>query len=653
MGRYESHEYQGWHESHVIRVGVKHMSDRVDSNHMNVRVGMNHMNVRVGMNHMNVRVGMYHMNIRVWMNHMTVRVGMNHMSDRVAMYHMNIRVEINHVNVKVGMNHMNIRIGMNHVVDMIHMNIRVEMNHISVRVGYQGWHESHEYQGLDESLEYQGLDESHEYQGLDESHEYQGLNVSHEYQVGMYHMSVRVEINNVNIRVGMNHVSDMVEINDVNVRVGINHDLVIQENVFFSRGYPPEHTPGKTTILENSEGLSPHGSPNITKGESLVEEEEEEDTIHDMRKLQLDDSTLATGMKNTDIKDLRVEIVQLKRQMREERIARAKADQLVVKFRLENKKLFDENQRLKQMRGGSILDDDSVLDSIEASFKQFHEFLDLLRDAGLGQLITMAGLDKQGSPFSMTSEKPFSKHSKLSKFPSKSNGYQGDISSDGHINGSYKTKALQQGLNGSNLRPKSYLSTQDPTMKGLSSGSGGDGFKEDKKSRPADDLYDRLRQETSGIFQHMGDEDHSANITADSGKHHDSSNEDRRARRKSPLPQSDKKTEESPRSPRLEKLGLRGPEGEVIMSLSPFDSDHSKDHFNQSDERDLNTARDTERSEFPDKGLASRHSDFNYSMESFEQSYLSERGEMVHLGDDLELASPLPQEQIDSDEEDF
>jgi len=48
---------------------------------------------------------------------------------------------------------------------------------------------------------------------------------------------------------------------------------------------------------------------------------------------------------------------------------------------LENKKLREENSRLRRSKG-SVLEDDGVLESIEASFKQFHEFLDLLRDAG-------------------------------------------------------------------------------------------------------------------------------------------------------------------------------------------------------------------------------------------------------------------------------
>ena len=50
-----------------------------------------------------------------------------------------------------------------------------------------------------------------------------------------------------------------------------------------------------------------------------------------------------------------------------------------------------ENRHLRQevediyARGG-LLEDDNVLKSIEASFRQFHAFLDLLRDAGYALL---------------------------------------------------------------------------------------------------------------------------------------------------------------------------------------------------------------------------------------------------------------------------
>ncbi|XP_073645423.1 centrosomal protein of 78 kDa-like [Tursiops truncatus] len=59
-----------------------------------------------------------------------------------------------------------------------------------------------------------------------------------------------------------------------------------------------------------------------------------------------------------------------------------------------------EKIRLKQealqpfMSTSMILDDEGVLGSTENSFQKFHAFLDLLKDAGLGQLATMAGTDQ-------------------------------------------------------------------------------------------------------------------------------------------------------------------------------------------------------------------------------------------------------------------
>uniref|UniRef100_A0A8C6ZYS5 Centrosomal protein of 78 kDa n=1 Tax=Nothoprocta perdicaria TaxID=30464 RepID=A0A8C6ZYS5_NOTPE len=41
-----------------------------------------------------------------------------------------------------------------------------------------------------------------------------------------------------------------------------------------------------------------------------------------------------------------------------------------------------------------ILEDEGVLGSIENSFQKFHAFLDLLKDAGLGQLAALAGIDQ-------------------------------------------------------------------------------------------------------------------------------------------------------------------------------------------------------------------------------------------------------------------
>ncbi|KAF6327088.1 centrosomal protein 78 [Rhinolophus ferrumequinum] len=87
------------------------------------------------------------------------------------------------------------------------------------------------------------------------------------------------------------------------------------------------------------------------------------------------------------------------KQLKEERVIRLKADQRISELEHENAQLRNINFSLSealhaQSLTNMILDDEGVLGSIENSFQKFHAFLDLLKDAGLGQLATMAGIDQ-------------------------------------------------------------------------------------------------------------------------------------------------------------------------------------------------------------------------------------------------------------------
>ncbi|XP_045879940.1 centrosomal protein of 78 kDa isoform X2 [Meles meles] len=87
------------------------------------------------------------------------------------------------------------------------------------------------------------------------------------------------------------------------------------------------------------------------------------------------------------------------KQLKEERVIRFKADKRVSELEHENAQLRNINFSLSealhaQSLTGMILDDEGVLGSIENSFQKFHAFLDLLKDAGLGQFATMAGIDQ-------------------------------------------------------------------------------------------------------------------------------------------------------------------------------------------------------------------------------------------------------------------
>ncbi|XP_052267964.1 centrosomal protein of 78 kDa-like isoform X2 [Dreissena polymorpha] len=452
------------------------------------------------------------------------------------------------------------------------------------------------------------------------------------------------------------------------------------------RGYPPEHIPGHTSLMERSETISPgnsfnYSSTNQTRDQDNEEEEETEDTEDSMQekfdRIKLDDSALTTAVTGITEKGARVEMVQLRRQIQEERLARHKAEQNVIELTLDNKKLREETSRLKRNKG-SILDDDSVLESIEASFKQFHEFLDLLRDAGLGKLITMAGLDSEDSPFNNTTRDHMPRFQK-----SFSKGvYSGDISSNGHVNGSFTNGDR---TTTGNVRPKPYLKSHadDPTMK---TGYIDDSLNEhDEAQRKRDELYERILQETSNAFKNIGEQDLTINITGETTQTMDETytaddtqdQVEKFVPSKGTPPEKGGKSriprygavhrkggdygegEREVRSERLEKL--KGPGGEIIMTLSPFDGpvegqtpDVSPGRHNDDDdeiEDDVNEAYDS-RAVSPDK--PGRQSEYSYGMDSFEQSYLSERGELVHLGDDLddypESPSPIQQE---SDNDDF
>ncbi|KAJ8311456.1 hypothetical protein KUTeg_010811 [Tegillarca granosa] len=422
------------------------------------------------------------------------------------------------------------------------------------------------------------------------------------------------------------------------------------------RGYPPEHIPGMARLFENSEA-SPPSSPDqsasviITKDDSLAED----DTLQELERMKLDDSGLLTGInKMNNIKDLRVEIVQLKRRLQEERIARTKAEERVVK-------------------SGGILDDDSVLDSIEASFKQFHEFLDLLRDAGLGQLITMAGLDRQGSPFAQQGKSTFPQ--KMSQFKSsssipprpvkpnmKSNGYFGDISSSNWVSASHSSKEEEKPVKFGKFFDQespnkfSYFSARDPTMDSHLNDSSQNGVPSKK-----DDLYDRIVNETSGAFPHILQNGNSENVLqmksqlgaeksyqkSDDMEKQDMEKvkkglmEEDYSFEKSDIDQSESHSSKPIPQPRGRKLSAE----DGVSDPKPYDQgkEDSKENILQMSEK-----------ESPEH--KSKMSEVNYSMDSFEQSYLSERGEVIHLEGDFDIygSTPsLPQQGIDSEENDF
>jgi hypothetical protein len=275
----------------------------------------------------------------------------------------------------------------------------------------------------------------------------------------------------------------------------------------------------------------------------------------------------------------------------------------------------------------------------------------------------MAGLDSEGSPFNGNAKEHMQS---FHKSFNKSNGFSGDISSNGHVNNSFRFS--DKPVNG-NFRPKPYLSSgnvQDPVMNDSQDQSGYMNDSHDEAQKRRDELYERILRDTSSAFNRLGEQNITIDVSADTTGtlQDDKMAED--SKDHSDFVPSQKSPEKMPRSriprPGVKKRGsdsdtdyershisdqlesMKGPGGEIIMSLSPFDDD---------DEGGRKSPRNDEVVSPERGGQTSRVSDFSYGMDSFEQSYVSEREEVVHLGDDMDYPeSPSPIRQ-DSDNDDF
>ncbi|XP_040272985.1 centrosomal protein of 78 kDa isoform X1 [Bufo bufo] len=123
----------------------------------------------------------------------------------------------------------------------------------------------------------------------------------------------------------------------------------------------------------------------------------------------------------TDYKRLQVAFQECQLRLEEERKTRLRADDRIMELEVENARLRQINQTLSEALEARnvtsvLLEDDGVLDSIEKSFNKFHAFLDLLKDAGLGQLASLAGIDQ--SDFAIPGEPQLSSTIERTRQPS-------------------------------------------------------------------------------------------------------------------------------------------------------------------------------------------------------------------------------------------
>ncbi|KAI6058495.1 Centrosomal protein of 78 kDa [Aix galericulata] len=124
------------------------------------------------------------------------------------------------------------------------------------------------------------------------------------------------------------------------------------------------------------------------------ETEDLEDVIHNP------DLTKSLDKINvTKHQQFQLELEECIEKLKEERRARVKAEERITELEIENARLRNLNISLSEVLhaqsvANMILEDEGVLGSIENSFQKFHAFLDLLKDAGLGQLAVLAGIDQ-------------------------------------------------------------------------------------------------------------------------------------------------------------------------------------------------------------------------------------------------------------------
>ncbi|XP_064595823.1 centrosomal protein of 78 kDa-like [Liolophura sinensis] len=449
------------------------------------------------------------------------------------------------------------------------------------------------------------------------------------------------------------------------------------------RGFPPELDPRSPSMYDPSNGMIPHHASNPELSVIVGHEDSNEgDTFGELGKLDLEESQINGEIKQ--IRGVRVELEQLRRLLKEETDARKEAERKNVELSLENKRLKDELVDLRVNRG-SILEEDLVLESIEASFRQFHSFLDLLRDAGLGQLITMAGLDQGSMPFGQGStsfgQRPEGKFNSKSSLhgnkamnkpilnPSAShpvktkaqNLFAGDINSAPQVSTSYGSyeegQAITFGPHGnSGLGNRVNVASSmedfpDPAMSGVEESYG-----RNLREMKVDDLYEKLVQDTREVLNTDWESKMAEAQSGGKTKPSKAGGPLKEVSEKSVKSDDGAKTTPVLREPELPLGSVRGEDIHDVADLESMDGGRGTKGDNSAGSNNPGVRREAgQEIEAKDRNVdtpdpKSGHSEANYSMDGFEESYLSERGEVIQ---DIDLlGSPSPPLQ-NSDDDDF
>ncbi|NXO96400.1 CEP78 protein, partial [Certhia brachydactyla] len=136
----------------------------------------------------------------------------------------------------------------------------------------------------------------------------------------------------------------------------------------------------------------------VTLESTSTSETEDTEDLEDV----IQQPDLGKSLNKTDAaqyQQLELELEECMEKLKEEQKARIKAEERLLELEIENARLRSLNISLSEVLHAQsvtsmILEDEGVLGSIENSFQKFHAFLDLLKDAGLGQLAVLAGIDQ-------------------------------------------------------------------------------------------------------------------------------------------------------------------------------------------------------------------------------------------------------------------
>ncbi|XP_056629185.1 centrosomal protein of 78 kDa [Triplophysa dalaica] len=167
-----------------------------------------------------------------------------------------------------------------------------------------------------------------------------------------------------------------------------------------SVGYIPWRTAARAGLqrgASQTEEMADQSFQNATSVRVTVETESESEDAYSVPVGSPHEKITSCQFKRlqTENNRLQVELEEFRLRLAEERNARLKANSRLVELELENERLRSVNVSLSEAHlSTSVLDDERVLESIESSFHKFHAFLDLLKDAGLGQFASIAGIDQ-------------------------------------------------------------------------------------------------------------------------------------------------------------------------------------------------------------------------------------------------------------------